>query len=576
MRRTLARVAGIFLFALTLLPAHAQGVGESEVSAQTVEQRARALTGKHQWQSLADLLRPVEPRSANLEFLYGTALAHLDRWDEAERAFASGRGKAPADERFPVELAGVAFHFKHYPRAARLLRSALRLDPHDGYANEFLATVYYLEGNLPAALKYWNRVGKPQVADIRQDPPLQVDQALLDRAFVFAPQSQMRLRDYLDTRTRLDGLGIFPQFKVELPARDDGRFDAVLRAQELNGLGNSPWPVAAALAVGLPFQSVRMDAYNLCEKAINFTAFYRWDAQKRRIEAHLSLPLKQHADLRWNFGLELRGENWEVRDSFTGPAPLLGSLNLRREAVRFDLISHASDRLQWSAGGELSHRDFRSVVAGPALTTQLLADGYELKQIARVESVFWRVPERRFSLSGSASSQAARLWSRSPETFEKLSGSLGWNWLPLSQSFDYAMKQTLNAGKTWGTIPFDELTMLGLERDNGLPMRGHIGTRDGKKGSAPLGRDYLLSNWEMDKKLYSNGIVSLQIGPFIDMGTISDSNAVLGSHKWLCDVGGQTKFRVFGRGIAFSYGKDLRTGNNAFYVSILSRAAALE
>ena len=48
------------------------------------------------------------------------------------------------------------------------LHRALQLDPKDEYANEFLATVYFLEGNLEAALKYWNRVGKPQIAEVRQ------------------------------------------------------------------------------------------------------------------------------------------------------------------------------------------------------------------------------------------------------------------------------------------------------------------------------------------------------------------------------------------------------------------------
>jgi hypothetical protein len=42
----------------------------------------------------------------------------------------------------------------------------------------------------------------------------------------------------------------------------------------------------------------------------------------------------------------------------------------------------------------------------------------------------------------------------------------------------------------------------------------------------------------------------------------------LGSPKWLWDTGIQTKFRVFGVTMAFSYGKDLRSGNNALYVSM--------
>jgi len=110
--------------------------------------------------------------------------------------------------------------------------------------------------------------------------------------------------------------------------------------------------------------------------------------------------------------------------------------------------------------------------------------------------------------------------------------------------------------------------MLGLERDNDLWMRGHIGTRDGRKGSAPLGRNYFLSNWEADKNVYGNGLLTLKLGPFVDTGKITGTNPALGSHQWLLDVGGQAKLRVFGVGVIFSYGKDLRSGNNAYYVTM--------
>lgn len=95
----------------------------------------------------------------------------------------------------------------------------------------------------------------------------------------------------------------------------------------------------------------------------------------------------------------------------------------------------------------------------------------------------------------------------------------------------------------------------------------------GQKGSAPLGGGYFLSNWEMDKELAGNGIVALKVGPFLDTGRIFDP--ILGpvegpaSHEWLCDIGAQTKLSVFGSGVVFSYGKDLRSGNNVFYVSVL-------
>jgi len=172
-------------------------------------------------------------------------------------------------------------------------------------------------------------------------------------------------------------------------------------------------------------------------------------------------------------------------------------------------------------------------------------------------------------MTASAGSEAARLWSSRAEAFEKLTGELAWSWRPQQQGDDYAMRQSLRAGRTFGQAPFDELFILGLERDNDLPLRAHIGTRDGRKGSAPLGRDYFLENWEMDKDVYGNGLVKLQLGPFFDVGKISDPGTALGSHQWLFDTGAQAKLRVFGSGLVFSYGKDLRSGNNAFYVRLL-------
>jgi hypothetical protein len=132
---------------------------------------------------------------------------------------------------------------------------------------------------------------------------------------------------------------------------------------------------------------------------------------------------------------------------------------------------------------------------------------------------------------------------------------------------DYAIQERVRAGRTFGQVPFDELFMLGLERDNDLWMRAHIGTRDGRKGSAPLGRNYVLSNWEVDKNIYHNGLLGAKLGPFLDTGKITDALSGLGSKKWLWDTGIQAKFSVLGVRLKFTYGKDLRSGRNAFYLT---------
>jgi len=131
---------------------------------------------------------------------------------------------------------------------------------------------------------------------------------------------------------------------------------------------------------------------------------------------------------------------------------------------------------------------------------------------------------------------------------------------------DFAIAQQFHSGEIFGRVPFDELYMLGLERDNDLWMRAHIGTRDGRKGSAPLCRNYFLSNWELDKNVYS-GFLSLKLSPFLDIGRSTDTLADLGSRKWLWDTGVQAKVRVLGVGFMLVYGKDLRSGNNALYLT---------
>ena len=555
-------------FLIFLLCCAVLGGAQTRSSSDQPVERARQLFVEQRWQDIVNLGQSEQNPSAEFDFYYGTALAQLGRLTEAQRAFSAGARLQPDDKRFPLELAGVAFKQKQYVHAARHLRRALHLDPKDSYGNNFLGTVYFLQGNIEGALKYWNRVGRPQIAEVQAVPTPRVNAGLLDRAFAFAPASVLGLPDLGISDARVRELGIFPSYQFDLQARGDGKFDMVFRNRERDGWGQSTWEKLFLLFRELPFLAITPEIYNLRHQAINFVSMYRWDAEKRRVLAELSGPFKANPKFRYGLIANLRGENWDIRDSFQGPAPLLGSLNLRREAVGAEFASVESGRWRWSAGVEVSHRDFRSVIPGVALTPSLLAKGYQLKQLAELDAALWRSPERRMTLEGGLSSQAGRIWSQPSQSFEKLQSSLRFHWFPQAQGDDYEVNHEIRAGKTFGNVPFDELFMLGLERDNDLSMRGHIGTRNGRKGSAPLGRNYFLSNWEADKNVYRNGILAVKLGPFLDTGKITDDSAGLGSHKWLYDLGAQAKLRVFGIGVAFSYGKDLRSGNNAFYVTM--------
>ena len=529
---------------------------------------AKQLFEQERWSDLAQFLQQSPRNSADLDYYYGVALAHLERWQEALNALSGGQRLAPNDKRFSIELAGVAFKQKKYGEAKQDLHRALRLDPKDEYANEFLATVYFLQGNLEAALKYWNRVGKPQINEVWNDSAFRVRPALLDHAFAFAPASTLMLDELLASNVRLRGLEIFPTYKLNLEARPDGKFDATFRAQELNGFGSSKLQALVRLFSGALFEEITPEYYNLRGSGTNIISLARFDTDKRRAVAAINGPLGGSPKWRYRVGADFRNENWTVQTSFTGPSTFLGATNLRRESVDAEISRFVGARWSWTTGVELSHRDFRNVVPGVALTPELAAKGYQIKQKVQFTYELWRSPEKRLIIASSGNSQAGRLWSQLGQSFEKLQATVGMHWLPREQGDDYETQWRVHAGKTFGHIPFDELFMLGVDRDNDLPLRAHIGTRHGEKGSAPLGRNYFLSNWESDKHVYSNGIFTVKLGPFLDTGKILDSSSTLGPHKWLFDLGPQAKLNVLGVGVVVLYGKDLRTGNNAFYTDV--------
>lgn len=518
------------------------------------------------WQQVVEMAQAHRDSGADIDYFLGVSLAQLERWDEARSALLRGWHLRPGDARFAVELGGVAFRQKRYAAATKWLRRGLRLNPTDAYTADFLGTVYYLQGNLQAALKYWNRIAKPRIENVRTQSGLQTDPVLLDRAFAFAPGDTLHLSELLTTQSRIHGLGVFPVSSIRLEAREDGRFDAVFAARERNGFGNGTVDALLSIFRGVGFQTVYPEYFNAGRSAINVTSLLRWDPRKRRLQSSISGPLRREAKRRYWIGLDLRDESWDLRSSSREDSLSLGRFRLRRNAVAGGVSSFRNDGWSWSAGGELSHRRYLDVIPSSGLPQDVLLDGYQLKQTAKLNRELWLIPERRFESSASISSELATIRATPAYTFERLEGSFLARWFPRMTGNDYATQLQVRAGKVFGRAPLDELFLVGMERDSDLWMRAHPGTRDGRKGSSPLGSQYFLSNWEMDKNLYSNGVLSVQLGPFADVGRV-DSALGPATGRWLLDTGVQAKLHVMGVGLVFIYGKDVRTGSHAFYVA---------
>jgi len=561
----------ILIILVAVLASGLPAFGQEHASDEARLPAARMAFDAGRWEEAARLAQGPADQSPDLDFLAGLALARLEKWDEAKAAFEAGARKAPLDPRFLVELAGIAYKQKDFRTAKNKLHAALRLNQQDSYSAEFLATIYFLEGNLEAALKYWNSLNKPRLSSVRFAPPLKLKGSLRDRAVAFNAPQVLTLDSVLTAEVRLDNLGIFSSRRIELTPADSGNYDVTLHLTERNGWGDSKLEGIISLLSGLPYATVYPDFYNLRRNAVNLTSLARWDAEKRRVSLALSLPLYGDPGLRLRLYADARNENWNLTQTFLGSGTPLTDLNMRRVAAGAEVQSMVSGRWSWSAGAEVANRNFRNLsgLTSPAERT-FFTDSTSVAGWLGVQRSLWRFPERRFTLDSSADARAGREFANELGPFATVRGALRAQWFPRATGDDYEMHAQIRAGATAGKATLDELFELGIERDNDLWLRGHAGTTGGRKGTAPLGRRFFLANWELDKNIYQNGFFTVKLGPFLDSGAVADSSGLFGSRRWLWDTGAQCKVRILGSlTIVLSYGRDLRGGRNVYYGTVL-------
>src|SRR5262249_55043250 len=214
---------------------------ETPVNTEDRVRAAQKLYTEKKWEETAQLADGAATQSPELDYLRGMALVHLERWQEACDAFSAGFQKAPRDERFLVERAGAEYRLKDFSSAKRDLREALRLNPKDEYSQEFLGTLYLLEGNLDAALKYWNPLGKPRLVSVTLDPEPQVKKELVSEAITFSAPRVLTQETLSTSSVRLENLGVFPQMRVELAPAGESDYAAIVHLSERNSWGNTTW-----------------------------------------------------------------------------------------------------------------------------------------------------------------------------------------------------------------------------------------------------------------------------------------------------------------------------------------------
>ncbi|HEV2386123.1 MAG TPA: tetratricopeptide repeat protein [Candidatus Acidoferrales bacterium] len=530
--------------------------------------RVQQLYGAGRYAEIVALVPASPANSPELDLYRGLALARLGRWPEARAAFEAAHAQQPANARFLVELAGAAYKMNDSRAAKRSLRRALRLAPDDRYARNFLASLYFLDGNLEAALAEWNRIDQPRIIAVDRSPQPRLRGVLLDRAFAFASLETLRLGDLRATEARLDNLGVFASYRFELAPVASDNYSVTFHSLERSGWGAGKLDGLLSLVRGLPYLTVEPGFYNLHDAAINVSSLLRWDDNKRRVTVAVSGPLG--GDPRWRAGIhfDARNENWDLSRTFRGPSGSLANLNLEKIEIGPEFRAVESGRWGWQAGVVYAYRRFRNVAALAPAAAPFFTSGGSLEYRARTDYRILDNPGRRLRVDSGVAAEYGRNFARGLGGFGATTGAVELRWLPRARGDDYQTSLQFRAGRAYGFATLDQLYQLGVERDNDLWLRGVAGTRRGRKGSAPLGREYALWNWETDKTLYQNGLIEFRLGPFLDAGRVADPSGLVGSSGWLWDPGLALTVRVLGSvSVVLSYGRDIGSGRGAFYAT---------
>jgi hypothetical protein len=541
-----------------------EAVARQPAKADRLEAQAQRLYEAGEWPAVLQLAEAIPDPSPEILYFHGLSLAQLERWEEARQVLLRGQRDAPGDKRFYQELAGVYFRQRRYSEAKPQLRKAISIDPADGYLRDFLATVYFLEGNLEAAIKQWNFVNKPLIRDISFDPAPKLDPLLLSQA-VFSPHDQLRLSEYRRTERILENLGIFARHRFDFVPRQEGDFNVVFRSSTLD-----PWegPLRARLLYlgrGLPYQTAHLDFINLNESALNVSTTLRWDSKKQRMAANLTSPLGQDPSRLASGLLDLRSEEWDLSDH-----PGFGGLLEMRWAeavVGTESIPH--EKWFWGAELRFSYRDFKETLLQPG-DEALFETGGLLKQRFRAGYVPVRLPERHLTLELDGLWELGRFWSDSGGLLARAEGGAALDWVFRPE---YFLGIRARAGRLDGAAPFDQLYRLGVDRDIDLPLRGHSGTREGRKGNSPIGSSFVLTNLDVSRIVYQHPLLQVRLGPFLDSGKVFDPSGLFGPERWLWDAGLESRVRLLGTlTLSVSYGRNLQTGESAFFTTLTRRS----
>jgi tetratricopeptide (TPR) repeat protein len=502
--------------------------------------------------------------TAEAYILLGTAYGNMKEFERAEDTLKEGSERYPSDSRFLTELGDLYLANKDVEAAKSALRQALRTDPRNNYASDLLATIDMSEGEVQSALRSWNRTGRPLVDDILHNYYLSFGSWVVRRAVAFHPAGVLGYSQWRTTEARLRETENFANVGLEVePTPIPDQYNAVVRTTRKT---NSSADFVFNLLKAAPLQTSYLDVWNIGNSGLNFNSNYRWEADRRRLEGRLKIPVPFPGLLHMDVGDAWRSENWNLSPNIQEEDLALAKFHYKANILRLGLkqIPH----YRFDIGGRIEYRnraasgnlpelatDSRNVGKFTVETNLRLADGDRYQNRLHVEGF------------------AAR-----PSILGDIRFSGGWaelaNRVTLSRDHRSYLDLGIRGGTSRGSLPVEDYFVLGVDTNPQNLLRGHAASDHGTYGRGPMGTDFILVNMDIERRIttlpFFNTLnipfVTIKWEVFLDGAKTFDRNRIFKQGKLWIDTGGGLRFETPTQSFNVIYGRSLRDGGSVFMV----------
>src|SRR5207249_4954145 len=302
-----------------------------------------------------------------------------------------------------------------------------------------------------------------------------------------------------------------------------------------------------------------LDVWNIGNSGINFNANYRWEADRRRLEGQLKIPVPFPGLLHLELANTWRREQWNLSPNIRTEG--LGVARFKYDANILRLHVKQIPHYRFDIGGGLEYRNRAASGNLPNLATDSRNVGkFSLESNLRL---FDGKYQDRLHLEAFA----ARRSILGDINFSGGVAELN-NRITLSKDDRAYLDWTVKGGTSRGNLPVEDYFLLGIDTNMRNPLRGHTASDHGTYGRGPMGTDFVLVNTDLERRIATvplfNTInipfLTVKWEVFLDAAKTFDRNRIFKQGKLWVDTGGGLRFETPTQSFSIVYGRSLRDG----------------